>query len=366
MKILFFALGPEIIPSSRTRVFQYLPALKKLGAKCSVITYKSGIMHRIARFKGNNSLLTKGLHKCLEYIIHLFDSLFGIMRIVQLLAMAPRYDVIIVQKVILSVIMQEFLRRLNDCIVFDYDDALFAWPHIFNKASFEHQLAISKLITIENAYTEAYSARFNSRILRITGPIDVHRYVPRSGITQKKEKVVLGWIGSVGAVKYLKPLEGVLRDLIEKFSNLEVNLVGVPGASIAGARVLAKAWHLDEEVYDLQNFDIGIMPLFDDEWERGKGGYKLLQYMAIGIPGVASPVGINCELIQEGKNGFLASGEKEWTDKLSFLIENPEARAQMGANGRRLVEEKYSFEVATPRLYDALAALIGQNVSRIC
>ena len=101
---------------------------------------------------------------------------------------------------------------------------------------------------------------------------------------------------------------------------------------------------------NLQDFDIGIMPLADDEWSRGKGGYKLLQYMAIGIPCVASPVGTNNRIILEGINGFLSSSEDEWMKKLSLLIENSDLRYRMGIAGRKIAEENYSLKVAVPKM----------------
>jgi len=118
-----------------------------------------------------------------------------------------------------------------------------------------------------------------------------------------------------------------------------------------------KSWSLDTEVADLQNFDIGIMPLPDNEWTRGKGGYKLLQYMAVGIPCIASPVGINMELIRDGENGFLAATEDQWYEKISLLTRDQELRKKMGMRGRDFVVKNYSFEVAAPKLISALRQL---------
>ena len=118
---------------------------------------------------------------------------------------------------------------------------------------------------------------------------------------------------------------------------------------------------METEVADLQSFDIGIMPLPDNEWTRGKGGYKLLQYMAVGVPCVASPVGINKELIRDGENGFLATTEEEWYEKLSLLIDNPELRREMGRRGRAYVVRNHSFEAAAPKLISALKHAIQEN-----
>lgn len=134
--------------------------------------------------------------------------------------------------------------------------------------------------------------------------------------------------------------------------------MGVGKINFAGVNATLKKWRLDNEVATLQSFDIGIMVLPDNEWTRGKGGYKLLQYMAVGIPCVASPVGINKELIRDGENGFLATTEEEWYENLSLLIDNPELRKKMGMRGRDFVVRNYSFEVAAPKLISALKGLI--------
>jgi len=129
-----------------------------------------------------------------------------------------------------------------------------------------------------------------------------------------------------------------------------IELIGAANLTVKGANIRIKEWTLDTEVKNLQNFDVGIMPLLDNEWSRGKGGYKLLQYMAVGIPCVASPVGVNAKLIREGINGYLANSEDEWYKKLEVLIKNETLRESMGKNGRKIAETQYSFEVSVPKL----------------
>ncbi len=101
------------------------------------------------------------------------------------------------------------------------------------------------------------------------------------------------------------------------------------------------------------------MPLPDDEYSRGKCGFKLLQYMALGIPSIASPVGVNQEIIQNGSNGFLASSNEDWVDNLSLLIENKEMRYSIGMNGRRTVENQYSLKKYAPELLSTLISLVS-------
>ncbi|MCK4816159.1 glycosyltransferase family 4 protein, partial [bacterium] len=172
------------------------------------------------------------------------------------------------------------------------------------------------------------------------------------------DKVVIGWIGSSSTTPYLSILFPVFRRLCRTHPNAYIKLIGATPINIPDVRVKQVDWDLETEVEELQEFDIGIMPLPDNEWTRGKGGYKLLQYMAVGIPCVASPVGINKELIRDGENGFLATTEEEWYEKLSLLIENPEIRKRMGLRERDFVVKNYSFEVAAPKLISVLKSLI--------
>ncbi|KKT72855.1 MAG: Glycosyltransferase [Microgenomates group bacterium GW2011_GWA2_44_7] len=113
--------------------------------------------------------------------------------------------------------------------------------------------------------------------------------------------------------------------------------------------IISKPWSMEEEIEDLKTFDIGIMPMPDNEWTRGKCGFKAILYMNMGIPCVCSPVGVNREIITDGVNGFLAGTDEEWIEKLSLLIENAELRKKLGMAGRKTVEEKYSVNINAPR-----------------
>jgi glycosyltransferase involved in cell wall biosynthesis len=213
------------------------------------------------------------------------------------------------------------------------------------------------LVVLENKITKQFAEQYNKNILVITGPIDTERYfLSKKGIDN--DKVVIGWIGSSSTTPYLSILFPVFRRLCRTYPNVYIKLIGAAPIDIPDVRVKRVDWDIETEVKELHEFDIGIMPLPDDEWTRGKGGYKLLQYMAVGIPFVASPVGINKDLIKDGVNGFLSATEEEWYEKLSLLIENPEIREKMGLRERDFVVKNYSFEVAAPKLIFALNYLL--------
>jgi glycosyltransferase involved in cell wall biosynthesis len=155
--------------------------------------------------------------------------------------------------------------------------------------------------------------------------------------------VTLGWIGSHSSAPYLRLLDSVLPRLASRY-DLRLKVVGGE-YHCAHARVSTHEWRLDREAADLHSFDIGLMPMPDNPWTQGKCAFKALQYMAVGIPVICSPVGMNSEVVQDGVNGFLADSEAEWIEKVSLLIENPGLREAMGRRGRAAVEERYSVKV---------------------
>jgi len=168
--------------------------------------------------------------------------------------------------------------------------------------------------------------------------------------------VVIGWIGISSALVFVRLLEEVFQRLAKRYP-IRVQLITRPGKEpfvMRGVRVDVVPWSYETEVRDMGEFDIGIMPLVDDEWARGKCSLKLLQYMAMGLPSVSSRVGTNVEIIQDGQEGFLASDPEEWVEKLSRLIEDPSLRQRMGESAQREVVEKYSLEKMAPRLAGVL------------
>lgn len=345
IKILFFTAGTERLASSRTRVYQYLPYLKNLGIGFKVINFVSDRECRANMCKIRKS-----------FIDRLFYKAYSALGILKLLLAAKFFDVVVIQKVILPDSLQRILQLLNRNLVFDFDDAIFI-NEIYKDNKFVDRFVAmarkSKCIFLENDFTAEFGCKYNSNIVTITGPIDVNRYTLRS--FRNYDKTVIGWIGSQDTIGYLTELYPVLRRLSAKYKVL-FEVIGARSINIDGAEVLAKEWDLQTEVGNLHDFDIGIMPLPDDSWSRGKGGYKLLQYMAIGIPSVASAVGVNKKIIRDGINGYLATDNNQWEEKLGLLLENKELRIQMGRRARDIAVKEYSFEANIDKFVSALKA----------
>jgi glycosyltransferase involved in cell wall biosynthesis len=356
MKILFFTLGNELVPSSRTRVFQYIPHMKGAGIWTKIIKHESSLDYILhARFHPRNVielLLFFGLRGFVKGI----DFFISWIAISRLIFHARNYNIVFIQKVLFPVLIQKLLFHINNNVVFDYDDAIYA-NKSYSLRRLNHLLSKVKLAVIENEDTKNYAEKLGVTTLKITGPIDCKRY--RKGEREKDRKeIIIGWIGSTTTTEYLLLIEEPLRQISKKYPYVVIELIGASRITIKGVQLKHYNWSLEEEVNLLQRFDIGLMPIPDNLWSRGKGGYKLLQYMAMGIPSVCSPVGINAEIVIHGVTGFHARTDEEWFLFLEKLILDEKLRKAMGNAARLRAEREYSFETNTPKLINALKTII--------
>jgi glycosyltransferase involved in cell wall biosynthesis len=166
---------------------------------------------------------------------------------------------------------------------------------------------------------------------------------------------MVGWIGSMSTAVYLSELRPALVELKKKY-NFVFRVVGarldwtdVPVENIE--------WTESEEVASVQSFDIGVMPLVDSYWERGKCGFKLVQYMACGKPVVADPVGVNVEIVEDGVNGLLTSSSRTWYEALQSLLEDVSLRQEMGQKGRERFQTHYSLEIWQGTIFELISEL---------
>lgn len=172
--------------------------------------------------------------------------------------------------------------------------------------------------------------------------VDINRYVSRSRKVYNSIPIIV-WIGTPSNVKYLRSLENVLRKLSKNY-NFILRIIG-PNFKIKELNVEILKWEEEKEIDYLFESDIGIMPLYDTEWEKGKCGFKIIQYMASYLPVVASPSPANNEIIENGNTGFIANNDNEWYKFLEKLIVNVNLRRMMGFNGRRRVEENFTYQI---------------------
>jgi glycosyltransferase involved in cell wall biosynthesis len=245
--------------------------------------------------------------------------------------------------------------------VYDFDDALFIGSMSranvrFERLKDEHgrwgdYVRAASVVTAGNAYL-ADAARPLARRVEIV-PSCVDPAGQRLRVHGDVEILTIGWIGSPSTAAYLRPVVRAVEQLRGK--GMAARLV-VVGAEIDGAPpwVEQRRWSEESQEADLRSFDVGVMPLPDDPWTRGKCGYKLLQYLNAGVPAVVSSVGVNRDIVLGSGAGALVEREEDWVDALAELIGDPAARAERGAAGRRFAEREFSYEVWTPRLAELL------------
>lgn len=254
-----------------------------------------------------------------------------------------------------------FLKRAKRLVI-DFDDAIF---HRYDRHKnplvraglsdkISRLMERADLCIAGNAYLEEYARAYTRNTIVIPTVVDTDRYLtePRS----PNPAPVVGWMGSPSTYAQLLP---TLTDLAEHRASLGVTFSvigsGLNDSPLPG--VTSRDWSEQTEVSDIAAMDIGVMPLPDDPWSRGKCGYKLIQYMAAGLPVVASPVGVNADIVEHGVNGFLASTPAQWRAAIADLAGDADLRARMGAAGRRKVIERYSLRAQAPRFVAALKSV---------
>ncbi len=203
-----------------------------------------------------------------------------------------------------------------------------------------------------------YARRWNDRVETLPTVVDVERYRP--GLREKAaDGFTIGWIGSPSTAQYVTEIQTALHRFFEGHGGRMV-MVGSGFVALSGVPLEVHSWSEARELEELTDFDVGIMPLPDTPWTRGKCGFKLVQYMAMGLPVVASPVGVNATLVEHGVDGFLASSSADWLNALVTLAEDRSLRTTMGDSGRMKVERQYSLQSTAPRL----VALLKDAVAR--
>ncbi len=321
-KVLFVVSSGFSYASSRVRVYQYLP-------------YLSDINYKVFRF---NKKLTGTKF---DHYINIFS----------LLVYALFYETIFIQKVffrkeIFFLIKFVFRKR----IVYDFDDAIFLKSSggTQNKTIieyFNYGLTCSDACLVVSDFNADYAKKYCSNVHKVVGPIDVKRYKVKPVATENTETIYIGWIGSPSTTKYLNTITKVFEEIYRKYNDkVKFIFMGADSPNTDFKNAEFHTWSYEDEISFLMKLDVGIMPLTDDDWTKGKGGYKLLQYMATGIPGVASDIGANKEIIMDGETGFLVNDIENWVEKLSFLIENTEERQLFGKKARLNAEKYYSIE----------------------
>jgi glycosyltransferase involved in cell wall biosynthesis len=354
MNILFLTPYPIEGPSSRFRVWQYLPYFEKAGHRCRVSSFLD--VQSYGKFYKKGHWFTKS-----KILIR------GLARRLMLLPYVPYYQVVVVQREVFPFgppLFERVIKLLNRNIVFDFDDAVYhpqtsegnkAFLFLKSVNKPRRVIKFSSLVIAGNRILAKYAKIVNSRVEIIPTPIDVAYYHPRQGHNSRRQ-VVIGWIGSRTSAPFLFEVEEALRIVKSRFAE-KVKIVVIGGDTFRFQNLEAeyREWRLDEELQALQTFDIGLMPLPDNEWTRGKCGFKALEYMSMGIPAICSAVGVNRDIITHGVNGYLIESEGEWAPILTNLIQNSGLRNKIGRAAKQYVQKHYSLNQWADRYLQLLA-----------
>lgn len=258
-------------------------------------------------------------------------------------------EVTLLQRELFStlVTLEPFLKKP---IVFDVDDAIF----LRRGGKAAARLAqLAEHVVCGNAFIADYFSQYNENITIIPTAVDVHRYTIIE--EQAPFELTIGWIGTSSNFPYLYAIESALVAICQQRPSVRIKIIADRAPAFSDplrAFVDFVPWSMQTEVRDIQSFTVGLMPLDDGEWERGKCSFKMLQYMACGIPVIVSPVGMNCDVLALGEMGFAATTDQEWLEGVLSLLDEPAAARQMGKVGREIVESQFSVEKIAQMLAD--------------
>ncbi len=338
MKILGLISSP-IDPASRARIIQYKNYFSEAGANLIPQFFTpfrdadpAPWAHKLKKIARINEWRSTNIFKSFVRL--------------PLLVQQYNYDLIWQNRLVLPHHFF-FENKFSKPLVFDFDDAI--W---LNEGERQVKAAINRAIMVfaGNQYLAEYGSKLNKNIKIIPTTIDTKNIFP---LNIEKKSFNIGWIGSESNFKYLDLIKPVILNFLSK--NTESNFIVVSSKmpaqfSFDNNRIIFKQWNANNENQLINEFSVGLMPLEDNAWTRGKCSYKMLQYMACGIPVIVSPVGMNNQLLNAGNIGYSAQTAVQWMEALTAIKNNSEDAAEKGENGRRLVEKEYSCIAMAPRI----------------
>jgi glycosyltransferase involved in cell wall biosynthesis len=358
IRVLALSPIPEEGAGCRFRIAQFIPYLESVGIDVTLQSLFTPEFFRLVYKKGQY------LRKAVTF------AALSLKRLASLTS-SSRYDLIFIYREVLPLgppLVERWLAsRSRPPIVLDFDDAIFL-PSVSEANRFIATLKqpgkmstivrLSDHVIVGNDFLAQYARRFSDHVSMIPTSVDLTRFVPRAPVASDPARpLVIGWIGSPTTGRYLDTLSPVLQKLAKRHRFvLRISGTADP-VTIPGVEVDNAPWMLEHEVELFNTCDIGVYPLPDDDWSRGKCGFKAIQFMACGVPVVSSAVGVNREIIADGVNGFLASEDGDWLVKLDRLLSDADLRRRFAEAGRQTIAERYSLSVNAPKLAATLRAV---------
>lgn len=341
--LILVAHRPQRSPSQRYRFEQYLPFLKTHGYEFSWSYLLNENDDKV--FYSSGHFIQKVLIMIKGVFIRLKDT-----------QCFKEFDIIFIQREATFFGTSYFEKKAKASgkkVIFDFDDAIWIedtspgnqkWKWLKNTNKFSTNVACANTVIAGNAYLADKAKLYNTNVVVIPTTVNTNFHIPKPHL-RNKDKITIGWSGSISTIKHFESVIPVLIKLKEKFNDrIQFKVLGDPNYTNEVLKIKGIAWSLESEVDELNSFDIGLMPLPNDAWANGKCGLKALTYMACAVPVVTNPVGVNNEIVQHGSNGFLVNSEEEWLNALEELINDKLLREKIGNEGVKTVNKFYSVE----------------------
>lgn len=328
MKKVLFIYQDDSLPSSRIRVLNILPEIQNFDILPTAVRYPKTLFEKL-----------------------------------KILKKAREFDTIYLQKKLPTPYETILYRKNARKLVFDFDDAIYykddshkSFESKTRYLKFKYLLQNVDYVVAGNRILADYAGKFHKNVVVIPSAVET-RNIPVKDYSNITDKTVIGWVGGKGNLRHLEMLLPVLQRLSKDYK-IQLNIVSNDTISAPGVDICSIPWSLETQEKEIALFDIGIMPLPNNKWTEGKCGYKALQYMAAAVPPVCSDVGINREIVENGKEGFVVTSQEDFYKSLCDLITNKGLRKEMGCNARVKAEKQFSIHVVAKKLADFLHCLI--------
>ena len=332
---------PGTTPSQRYRIEQWRPYLEAQGITIELYPFADEHLMELLHKPGRRA--AKALANVNRFARRFVEA-----------TTTRHYDAVFIHRAACIAgpsLLERLVVLFGRPLIYDFDDAIFKLHTTqanrrFGWLKFPGKTAticrISSHVVVGNAWLADYARQHNSRVTVIPTSIDTDQYkmAHKNG---SNGKLIVGWTGSSTSQTHLEMFAPLLRKLKSR-RDVELRVISNREPVLPDIEYVWQPWSAESEVADLTHFDVGIMPMPDDEWAKGKCALKALQYMAMGIPTICSAVGANRDVIQHGENGLLARSDEDWITNLESLIDDAALRQRLGAMGRRTVEDRYSMK----------------------